>query len=202
MGRSASLRFPSHRVCASWVSAFPSERQGRLLQPRSISGLTFRSLSFRPTNSLSTLRSDRYRSHARLGTRLLAKLCRSGHLRPLNFMRLPRRNTHRTGRADHLPNVPCPLPWWIGTGACVGCFPIPRGLPQHTGGSASTNSLSRPAQASLVLRRAGSLSRPKRLGHQQNVLDFAGLSQASFNRIALRRRQLILAMVCQERPNN
>jgi hypothetical protein len=103
---------------------------------------------------------------------------------------------------DHLPNVPCPLPRWIGTGAYVGCFPIPRGLPRQKGGSASTNSLSRPAQASLVLRPAGSLSRPKRLGHQQNVLDFAGLSQASFNRIALRRRQPILAMVCQERPNN
>ncbi len=63
---------------------------------------------------------------------------------------------------DHLPNVPCPLPRWIGTGAYVGCFPIPRGLPQQTGGSASTNSLSRPAQASLALRPAGSLDRPRR----------------------------------------
>ena len=63
---------------------------------------------------------------------------------------------------DHLPNVPCPLPRWIGTGASVGCFPIPRGLPQQTGGSASMISLSRPAQASLALRPAGSLSRPRR----------------------------------------
>ena len=63
---------------------------------------------------------------------------------------------------DHLPNVPCPLPRWIGTGACVGCFPIPRGLPRQTGGSASTSSLSRPAQASLALRPAGSLDRPRR----------------------------------------
>jgi hypothetical protein len=31
--------------------------------------------------------------HARLGTRLLAKLYRSGHPRPPNFMRFPRRNT-------------------------------------------------------------------------------------------------------------
>ena len=31
---------------------------------------------------------------------------------------------------DHLSNVPCPLPRWIGTGAFVGCFPIPRGLPR------------------------------------------------------------------------
>ena len=63
---------------------------------------------------------------------------------------------------DHLPNVPCPLPRWIGTGAYVGCFPIPRGLPRETDGSASTNSLSRPAQASLALRPAGSLDRPRR----------------------------------------
>ena len=28
---------------------------------------------------------------------------------------------------DHLSNVPCPIPRWIGTGAYVGCFPIPRG---------------------------------------------------------------------------
>jgi len=63
---------------------------------------------------------------------------------------------------DHLPNVPCPLPRWIGTGACVGCFPIPRGLPRQKGGSASTNSLSRPAQTSLALRPAGSLDRPRR----------------------------------------
>ena len=63
---------------------------------------------------------------------------------------------------DHPSNVPCPLPRWIGTGACVGCFPIPRGLPRQTGGSASTISLSRPAQASLALRPAGSLSRLKR----------------------------------------
>ena len=37
--------------------------------------------------------------HARLGTRLLARLCRGGHPRPPNFMRFPRRNAHRTGRA-------------------------------------------------------------------------------------------------------
>ncbi len=36
--------------------------------------------------------------HARLGTRPLARLCRGGHPRPLNFMRFPRRNAHRTVR--------------------------------------------------------------------------------------------------------
>src|SRR5512132_4097723 len=46
------------------------------------------------------------------------------------------------------------------TGACR-LLPCPRGLPRLTGGSASTTSLSRPAQASLALRPAGLLARPK-----------------------------------------
>jgi hypothetical protein len=46
------------------------------------------------------------------------------------------------------------------TGACR-FLPCPRGLPRLTGGSASTTSLSRPAQASLTLRPAGSLARLK-----------------------------------------
>ncbi len=41
-------------------------------------------------------------------------------------------------------------------------LPCPRGLPRYSGGSASTPSLSRPAQASLALRPAGSLNRPRR----------------------------------------
>src|SRR4029077_7614050 len=40
-------------------------------------------------------------------------------------------------------------------------LPRSRGLPQMAGGSASALSLSRPAQASLTLRPAGSLSRPQ-----------------------------------------
>src|ERR1700736_5523727 len=46
-------------------------------------------------------------------------------------------------------------------GAYVDCFPASRSLPQMAGGSASALSLSRPAQASLTLRPAGSLSRPQ-----------------------------------------
>ena len=53
-------------------------------------------------------------------------------------------------------SVPCPLPRRIETGARVGAFPVPRGLPRISGGSASATSLSRPAQASLALRPAGS----------------------------------------------
>ena len=48
------------------------------------------------------------------------------------------------------------------TGASVDCFPVPCGLPRYSGGSASATSLSRPAQASLTLRPAGSLNRPRR----------------------------------------
>jgi hypothetical protein len=51
-------------------------------------------------------------------------------------------------------------------GGSSGCacrlLPRSRGLPQMAGGSASALSLSRPAQASLTLRPAGSLSRPRR----------------------------------------
>src|SRR6202790_5340544 len=50
------------RVVSACDSAFPFERQGRLLRSRSISGLYSRSLSFRPTTSLSTLRNGRYRT--------------------------------------------------------------------------------------------------------------------------------------------
>ncbi len=58
--------------------------------------------------------------------------------------------------------MPCPVPRRTRTGAHVGCFPVPRGLPRITGGSASATSLSRPAQASLELRPVGSLNRPRR----------------------------------------
>src|SRR6266849_3552016 len=45
--------------------------------------------------------------------------------------------------------------------AHVDCLPRSRGLPPMAGGSASALSLSRPAQALLTLRPAGSLSRPQ-----------------------------------------
>ena len=41
-------------------------------------------------------------------------------------------------------------------------FPVAYSLPRYTGGSASASLLSRPAQASLTLRPADSLSRPRR----------------------------------------
>ena len=56
-----------------------------------------------------------------------------------------------------VPNTP------VDRNGCI-CrfFPVARGLPRSSGGSASTTSLSRPAQASLALRPAGLLSRPRR----------------------------------------
>src|SRR6266700_3472639 len=65
---------------------------------------------------------------------------------------------------------PCPIPVMAAafrdveaTSRCA-CRLLPRSyrLPQMAGGSASALSLSRPAQASLALRPAGSLSRPRR----------------------------------------
>jgi hypothetical protein len=41
-------------------------------------------------------------------------------------------------------------------------LPCPHGLPRISGGSASTSSLSRPAQTSLALQPAGLLNRPRR----------------------------------------
>src|SRR5450755_2400199 len=55
-----------------------------------------------------------------------------------------------------------PLPRWTGPGASVGCFPTPCCLPRVLAGSASTTSLSRPAQASHTLRPVDSLDRPRR----------------------------------------
>jgi hypothetical protein len=84
--------------------------------------------------------------------------------------RRPRRRRGRDPRAwrvspddpRHPPGVPCPLPRWTAAGASVGCFPTACSLPRFPAGSASTTSLSRPAQASLALRPVGSLSRPRR----------------------------------------
>src|SRR5579864_1879792 len=62
---------------------------------------------------------------------------------------------------DHLPGMLCSLPRWIKTGAYVGSFPVLRGLPRYSGGSASTTSLSRPARALHVLRPARLLTHQK-----------------------------------------
>ncbi len=63
------------------------------------------------------------------------------------------RDTFPTCRA-HYPGGP--------SGCACRFLPRSYGLPQMAGGSASALSLSRPAQASRVLRPIGSLSRPRR----------------------------------------
>jgi hypothetical protein len=64
--------------------------------------------------------------------------------------------------AQHPSDVPCPLPRWIGTGASVGCFPIPCEPSPYCRRVGIHSALSRPARASRALRPAGSLSRPRR----------------------------------------
>src|SRR5208337_339463 len=58
---------------------------------------------------------------------------------------------------------PCHAHYPDGSNGCI-CrlLPRPPGLPRCSGGSASISSLSRPAQALLTLRPAGSLTRPSR----------------------------------------
>ncbi|MGY4399322.1 hypothetical protein ACVIYL_000125 [Bradyrhizobium sp. USDA 3315] len=76
------------RVVAARGSAFPFERQGRLLRSRSISGLFSRSLHSGlqpPCLRFATAVTGR---HARLGSRLLARLCRGRHLRRQTSTRL------------------------------------------------------------------------------------------------------------------
>jgi hypothetical protein len=76
------------RVVAACGSAFPFERQGRLLRSRSISGLSSRSLHSGlqpPCLRFATAVTGR---HARLGSRLLARLCRGRHLRRQTSTRL------------------------------------------------------------------------------------------------------------------
>ena len=76
------------RVVAACDSAFPFERQGRLLRSRSISGLYSRSLHSGlqpPCLRFATAVTGR---HARLDSRLLARLCRGRHCRRQNSTRL------------------------------------------------------------------------------------------------------------------
>jgi len=76
------------RFSAGCDSAFPFERQGRLLRSRSISGLCSRSLHSGlqpPCLRFATAVTGR---HARLSSRLLARLCRGRHRRRQTSTRL------------------------------------------------------------------------------------------------------------------
>src|SRR3954467_805062 len=67
-----------------------------------------------------------------------------------------------THRELGLSYMPCPLPQWTGTGASVGCFPAPLGPSSYLRRVGVHDFTSRPAQASLTLRPAGLLNRPRR----------------------------------------
>src|SRR3984893_9152115 len=76
------------REDAVFDSAFPFERQGRLLRSRSISGLFSRSLHSGlqpPCLRFATVVTG---SHARFVSQLLARLCRGRHLRRQTSTRL------------------------------------------------------------------------------------------------------------------
>ena len=76
------------RVVAVCDSAFPFERQGRLLRSRSISGLCSRSLDSDLQPPCLRFAAAVTGRHARLGSRLLARLCRGRHRRRQTSTRL------------------------------------------------------------------------------------------------------------------
>ena len=79
---------PAARVDAVFDSAFPFERQGRLLRSRSISGLFSRSLHSGLQPPYLRFAAAVTGRHARLGTRLLARLCRGRRRRRQTSTRL------------------------------------------------------------------------------------------------------------------
>ena len=90
---------------------------------------------------------------------------------------------------DRLPYMPCSLPRWTGSGArwLSSCafqrrfLPCPCSLPRISGGSASTSSLSRPAQASHALRPAGLLTHlPWALSRGSALTGFPARALASY----------------------
>src|SRR5215472_7854298 len=87
------------RVGAAFGSAFPFCGTGSATPITIDFGAIFPFTLFRPTTSLSTLRSGAVTGHhARLGSRLLARLYRGRHLRRQSSTHFARRNSHTTVR--------------------------------------------------------------------------------------------------------
>src|SRR4029453_10343637 len=108
-GGMPSVRTPqapqNARPHAFWDAAFPIERRGRPLRPRSISGRVIRSLVFRPTASPATLRSARYRT-PRKALYLGAGSALPGRpSQAAEFQTLARRNSHTTGHTGPVYGV-------------------------------------------------------------------------------------------------
>src|SRR6202163_2437000 len=79
---------PTAREDAVFDSAFPFAGQGRLLRSRSISGLFSRSLHSSLQPPCLRFAAAVTGRHARLGSRLLARLCRGRHRRRQTSTRL------------------------------------------------------------------------------------------------------------------
>src|SRR5499426_4459635 len=87
------------RVGAAFGSAFPFTGQGRLLRSRSISGLFSRSLHSGLQPPCLRFAAAVTGRHARLGSRLLARLLPRPSSQTADFNALTRRNPHRSRRA-------------------------------------------------------------------------------------------------------
>ena len=123
---------------------------------------------FRPTTSLSTLRSGPLPGrHARLGTRLLARVCRGRHFRRLSSMRF--QGATRTdpylqnSRIRLLPRVvdgeTIPWPWMKDSWPWKPfCSDFPHPLPCDFGPLAATRERSPPELGHTISER---LKRPK-----------------------------------------
>src|SRR5208282_5950240 len=82
---------------------------------------------------------------------------------PLHFVPSAQEVSHAVTRLPVLPfQRAVPITPADRTGARVDGLPVRAAFPKLAGGSASALVLSRPAQASLTLRPAGSLNRPRR----------------------------------------
>lgn len=125
-------------------AAFPVERSGRPLRSRSISGLSIRSLAFRPATFLSTLRSGCYQTPRK--TRYTAawlRLCRGRHFRRLNSTRLQGATLPKPDMSFSISSsFPVPLDGRIASGSChCGYLRI---HPSSTCGPSPCGRLSRP----------------------------------------------------------
>ena len=87
------------QCCATCDSAFPIAGQGRLLRSRSISGLFSRSLHSGLQPPCLRFAAAVTGRHARLGSRLLARLLPRPSSQTADFNALARRNPHRSQRA-------------------------------------------------------------------------------------------------------
>src|ERR1700736_2466364 len=102
---------PTAREDAVFDSAFPFAGQGRLLRSRSISGLFSRSLHSGLQPPCLRFAAAVTGRHARLGSRLLARLCRGRHRRRQTSTRLQ-------GATRSNPMMRAGSPWDIAE-ACV-----------------------------------------------------------------------------------